>query len=212
MLETKAQIQQLVPQVADKELSVLASYYTAYANYRLSSIFEDMEKEQQEDYLNTSIEQLEQVTEEAPEFAEGWALLGNCYGMKAKGMISGMRYGPKSERTIDRARELAPDNPRVAMIYGISLLYKPGMFGGSVKKAVDTFKKAGRYFEEWSPQNSLYPEWGKAENYAWMAQAYIEQDRLADAREAYQTSLQVDPDYYWVKEILLPELINEMDD
>lgn len=208
LIETKKRIEELVPQKHDTK--VLANYYAAYADYRLSSIFEDIKEEQKNKYLDASIKKLEQVTDIAPDFAEGWALLGNCYGMKATGMISGMRYGPKSERAIDKALKLAPKNPRVTMIHGISLMYKPGMFGGSVEKAIQEFQKASDYFKEWNSQNKLHPEWGKAENYAWLAQAYIKQDKLPQAKDAYQASLHIDPDYYWVKDVLLPELEDKM--
>ncbi|MDR8392553.1 hypothetical protein NC796_15465 [Aliifodinibius sp. S!AR15-10] len=197
--------------IPNHEYSMLANYYIAYANYRLSSLFSDIPEDRKEQYLNASIKKLEKVTEMDPTFAEGWALLGNCYGMKATGMISGMRYGPKSENAIKKALALVPQNPRVTMINGISLMYKPAMFGGSIEKAIKTFKKARDYFGQWSSSSEPYPDWGEAENYAWLAQAYIEQERLALAKEAYQTALQIDPDYYWVKEVLLPELQQKME-
>lgn len=185
---------------------MLATYYLAYSNYRLSSLFEDMPEDKKNEYLNTAISQLEKVTEMAPNFAEGWALLGNCYGMKATGMFSAMRYGPKSEEAIDKALELAANNPRVEMINGIGLMYKPALFGGSNQKAIAAFKDAGKYYRQWQPESALHPDWGHAENYAWLAQAYLEEDQPQKAREAYKQALRIDPDYYWVKQILLPEL------
>lgn len=193
-----------------KEQAMLARYYIGYADYRLSSIFEDMNEDQKRTYLDSAIKNLQTVTEMAPDFAEGWALLGNCYGMKATGVFSAVRYGPKSEDAINRALELAPQNPRVVMMNGISLMHKPGMFGGSVEKAINEFKEAAELFKEYDPPSNLHPDWGTAENYAWMAQAYIQQGELQQAKLAYQSALHIDPDYYWVQDVLLPELKQEM--
>lgn len=181
-------------------------YYAGYAGYRLGSLFEDMNKDQKEKYLDEAITYLEETTRLAPEFAEAWALLGSCYGMKATGLFSGMKYGPRSDRAIGRALELAPENPRAVMINGIGLMFKPAMFGGSVSKAVGEFRKAGGYFRDWISPGPLYPDWGEAENFAWMAQAHIRLEQLREARKAYGQALDVDPDYFWVKQVLLPEL------
>lgn len=206
LIQAKEGLEELSGQ---RQHTMLVTYYLAYANYRLSSLFEDMPKDQKNRYLDTAISHLEKVTEMAPNFAEGWALLGNCYGMKASGMFSAMRYGPKSQDAIDKALELAEDNPRVEMINGIGLMYKPALFGGSNQKAIAAFKEAGRYYQQWQPESELHPDWGFAENYAWLAQAYLKEDQPQEAMEAYNQALKIDPDYYWVKEILLPELKEE---
>ncbi|MDZ7693780.1 MAG: hypothetical protein U5K69_22120 [Balneolaceae bacterium] len=101
-----------------------------------------------------------------------------------------MRYGPKSENAIEKALQLAPKNPRVEMINGIGLLYKPGLFGGSNEKAIAAFKDAGQYFKQWKSTSELYPQWGYAENYAWLAQAYLEEDQPKKAKEAYHQALE----------------------
>ncbi len=89
-------------------------------------------------------------------------------------------------------------------------MHKPGMFGGSVEKAIQEFKEAASLYKQQDPASELHPDWGQAENYAWMAQAYIEQDNLQQARQAYESALEVNPDYYWVKDVLLPELKQQM--
>ena len=202
--------QQLESLTGRENYGYLAKYYLAYTNYRLISLFNDMGKEKKERLLNESISILESVVEQKPGFAEAWALLGNCYGMKANGVFSAMKYGPKSEKAIDKALQLEPNNPRANMIYAVSLMYKPGMFGGSVDKAISRFRQAGELYNTWQPESKITPEWGHAENYAWLAEAYLEQGNRQQARDCYRQALEVDPDYYWVKEILLPELDRKM--
>lgn len=188
------------------EIKKLAHYYIGYADYRLGSIFEEIEKDQKQSYINEAIEHLEEATEIAPDFAEGWALLGNCYGIKATGFFSGMKYGPKSEKAIDRALSLSPENPRVLTIYGISLMHKPAIVGGSTQKAIEVFKRAATFYSKPKIQAEIYPDWGHVENYAWLAQAYIRSEQYEEALKTYRKALEINPDYYWVKEVLLPAL------
>ncbi len=190
----------------NEQYKVQSLYYMAYAEYRLSSLFSEMNDNEKENLLDSSIKKLKNVVELNPGYAEGWALLGNCYGMKATGMISGMRYGPKSERAIEKALNLAPENPRINLIYGISLFYKPGIFGGSNEKAMNTFRQTADLFKEYKNEDQLSPGWGEAENYAWLAQTYLKKEDFQQARAAYKKALSIEPDYYWIKEILLPEL------
>jgi len=195
---------------ADPEIRKLAHYYIGYASYRLSSAFNEIGEEEAKRHLNEAVRHLERAVEMDEDFAEAVALLGNCYGMKATGFFTGMKYGPKSQRSLDRAMELAPENPRVRLLYGISFMFKPAMFGGSLERAVEEMKRAADLFNENSgTDHELYPGWGSAEVYAWLGQACERAEDFELAEQYYKQALAVDPDYYWVKEILLPELNEE---
>ena len=50
------------------------------------------------------------------------------------------------------------------------------------------------------------PAWGKAEAYVWLGQVFQKQNRLAEARAAYNSALTVERDYPWVIYSLLPSL------
>lgn len=190
----------------DPEIRKLAYYYMGYSAYRLGSAFYGMDEKTADRYRDEAIRHLEKATEIDGRFAEAVALLGNCYGMKATGFFSGMKYGPKSQRELDKAIELAPDNPRVRLIYGISFMFKPSVFGGSLERAIEEMEKAAALFADRTAGNELYPEWGRAEVYAWLGQACERNDDFSRAEQYYRRALEVDDDYYWVKEILLPEL------
>jgi tetratricopeptide (TPR) repeat protein len=145
------------------------------------------------------------------DFAEAQAMLGSCYGMKATGIFSGMKYGPKSDKAMKRAKELAPDNPRVVLLDAIGTFFKPSMFGGSVEGAVEGFQRAVELFENWQPPNAYAPRWGDAEVYAWLGQGYEEAGDYEKAKEAYQQALKIKPGYPWVENLLLPELAQKLD-
>jgi len=191
---------------SDKELKALAHYYMGYADYRLHTLPVELSDKQKKEHLDEAVRLLEKTIELKPDFAEAHALLSAVYGMKATGIISGMKYGPKADKQIKIAREQSPENPRITLIDGISLYYKPGMFGGSVEKAAEQFEKAIQQFQTFEPENKLMPEWGYIEVYAWLGQAQKEQKNYQEARKAYRKALEIDPDYGWVKHALLPEL------
>src|SRR5699024_10738399 len=159
-------------------------YYMGYADYRLNTQFSDVKEDQKEKFLDEAVKYLEEAVRLDPDFADARALLASVYGLKATGIFSGMKYGPKSNSAIENALETAPDNPRVHMINAIGLLKKPSMFGGSTEGAIKEFKKAAELFESFEPANKMMPDWGHAENYAWLGQAYEQNDQLKKAKTA----------------------------
>ncbi|PAU93693.1 hypothetical protein CK503_11115 [Aliifodinibius salipaludis] len=193
-------------QTGDPEIKKFAYYYRGYSNYRLQNSFPKINEDQQEEYLDEATIMFEKAVEMDPKFAEGYAMLGSCYGMKASGFFSGMKYGPKSDNAMGKAKELAPENPRVVMLDAIGKLYKPSMFGGSTEGAIEGFKRAAELFEDWQTPNRYAPRWGEAEVYAWLGQGYVQAEKYEEARQAYEKALKVKPGYPWVENVLIPEL------
>ncbi len=205
LIEVNTKLQSL-SQTADSEVKKYAYYYRGYSNYRLQNSFPQIDEDQQEKYLDQAVAMFEKAVEVDPKFAEAYAMLGSCYGMKASGFFSGMKYGPKSDNAMSKARELAPDNPRVVMLDAIGKLYKPSMFGGSTEGAIDGFTRAAELFEDWQAPNRYAPRWGDAEVYAWLGQGYVQAEKYDEARTAYRKALDVKPGYPWVQNVLLPKL------
>lgn len=210
LVETDAELAMLA-ESDDTQIRKYALYYRGYSNYRLYSSIPGISEEQKEKYLDKAIEMFEEAVEVDPEFAEAQAMLGSCYGQKADGIFSGMKYGPKSDETMKRAKKMAPDNPRVVMLDAVGTLFKPSMFGGSIEGAIKGFRRAIEVFDNWQPPNAFAPRWGSAEVYAWLGQAYAMDNQYEKAREAYQKALEVKPGYPWVKNVLLPELNKKTD-
>ncbi len=191
----------------ERDLRAQAHYFIGLAGYRLRTLPSELDKKQKEQYLDEAIDHLEKAIELKNDFAEAHALLSGSYGMKASGgMFAGMKYGPKSNKQIDKALELAPDNPRVLMLDGTGLLFTPSMFGGDTEKAVTQFQKAAKQFEKFTPEDPTMPHWGRVEVYAWLGQAYEEEGQYEEAMQAYEKALELDPEYGWVKYYLLPKL------
>ncbi len=179
-------------------------YALAYADYRLAFLSERGTDERKR-YLEEAEAELEKVREERPSDAEAHALYATVNGNLITGMWSGMRRGPRADEAFERARKLAPENPRVAMQEGVSRLFRPGFAGGGVDKAVKDLTRALELFAM-EPPDSPWPNWGRAEIHAWLGLALTTKKDYAGARAHLEKALGLEPEYAWVKETLLPEL------
>jgi tetratricopeptide (TPR) repeat protein len=191
------------------EWQALVEYYLGYADYRLGVVVHRMDKERSIVYLDSAVEHLEKAIEKQSDFADAHALLSSCYGMKISfAPLKAIVLGPKSGREMERARKLSPDNPRVALLEAISTYNTPALFGGGKEKGLEAMKRAAELFERWNAPDSLLPDWGKAEVYAWIGLAHLDRNESILARKAFETALRINPDYGWVKYALLPKVIS----
>ncbi|MCS4175120.1 tetratricopeptide repeat protein [Salinibacter ruber] len=194
-------------QATGGDRAALAHYYAALADYRMSNRLPESDEDRRERVIEDAIGHLKRATEINGTMADAWALLSGCYGqMMGMNPMQGMSLGPKANEAMKRAKEHGPNNPRVWIIDGTSDFYTPGMFGGDKEKALTKFKKAARLAEQASPNDPLMPSWGHAEAHAWVGVAHMEAERYDPARTAFETALDLNPDYGWVEKVLLPKL------
>jgi Flp pilus assembly protein TadD len=130
-------------------------------------------------------------------------VVGQLIGVS--GIFAVTRLGPRTNRLMDEAVALGPDNPRVWMLKGISSIHKPRMFGGGLDNAERDLKKAIGLFPADSAR-APKPSWGHAEAWAWLGRVYADLKRVDDARAAYTRALEIEPGFDWVRHHLLPAL------
>jgi tetratricopeptide (TPR) repeat protein len=125
--------------------------------------------------------------------ADAHSLLADLYGRKislGNGMFAGPRFGPKVNEENKRAMALDDKNPRVWASAGRQYLMTPKTFGGDTSKAIDSFKK------------SLALDPNQDETWVWLAKAYEKQSDKANAHDAIQHALQLNPQNPWAQETL----------
>jgi tetratricopeptide (TPR) repeat protein len=185
----------------------LAHYYVGLADYRLNNQVSDEAEEKREQILGHATDHLKQATTLDEDMADAWALLTGVYGQRmGLNPMQGMLLGSDAGSAIERAKKLDPDNPRVWIIDGTQDFFTPSLFGGDKERALRKFKKAAQLAQQESIDDPLRPSWGHAESYAWIGIAHMQAERSEKARDAFQNALDVNPDYGWVKSVLLPEL------
>src|SRR5574344_470906 len=112
----------------------------------------------------------------------------------------------KSIEFVDKAMELAPGNPMVVSLKGNVDFYRPGIVGGSKKRALFNFEKAVKLFEE---KNQTVNNWNYIATVLAMAQAY---ERIGEKEKAILTCekiLKAAPNFTYVKEVYYPRLKKE---
>ncbi len=196
--------------LADTSLTTWGHYYIALADYRIADHLLAAGEENKgaaSEHLKATVEHLQKATEINPQAAEAYALLSSAYGRQiGLNPIKGMTLGRKARKSLKKAAQLAPDNPRVVLCTAISDFNTPGMFGGSKEKGLQGFRRAAELFAQEEPTDPIHPVWGHSRTYAWLGLAYQDRGELAPARAAFAKALAINPDFSWVKNVLLPEL------
>ena len=196
--------------LADTALAAWGHYYIALADYRIADYLLAAGEENKgaaAEHLKTAVDHLQKATEIDPQAAEAYALLSSAYGRQiGLDPIKGMTLGRKAQKSLKKAVQLAPDNPRVALCAAIRDFNTPGMFGGSKEKGLQGFQRAAELFAQEEPIDPIQPAWGHSRTYAWIGLAYQDRGELAPARAAFAKALAINPHFSWVKNVLLPEL------
>lgn len=194
-------------QTIEPSKKAAALYFIGYANYSLVNL--PSEKESKEQNTDAGVAALEEAVKLEPAFADAHGLLGSLYGQKAAGgMMAGMKYGQKSTASLERASLLSPENPRILMLRGIGLYYTPAMWGGDKQKALTNLQRACECAEKGAcaAKEATMPDWGHADVFATKGMMFADQDDKENAKAAYDRAVQLQPNYSWVKNVLLPKL------
>lgn len=111
--------------------------------------------------------------------------------------------GPKSVSSAKTAMRLDPQNPMGYVQYANALYFRPAIFGGSKKEAIDYYRQA-RILMENQPEN-IRQNWNYLNLMVLLARAYEETNQLPEAGECYEHILKVEPGFFWVKNELYPQ-------
>ena len=183
----------------------LAKYYLAYNQYRLLLMPTKNGKDNLFDtYYEQAVENAKTVARQNELKPEANILLSALYMMQlSKNQAEAPTISAKIYKLLGQAQSNNPQNPRIYLVKGIMLFHTPKMFGGSVEKALTNFKKAARLFES-SKQG--FVDWGYLETLAWEGQSLQRLKKYSEAESVYKKSLKIEPEFKWVKYVLLPNL------
>jgi tetratricopeptide (TPR) repeat protein len=183
----------------------LIRYTIAYGEVRMA--FSDkLSAAEQTAALSDAEAQLNQALKADPQFGEGYGLLAQVYGIQiAKNPDQAATLGPSTGEAIQRAFELAPDSPRVAIIRAQSLLHTPAEYGGDPKLAEAELRRALAIFAK-EPANAAWPNWGRFDAHAWLGQTLAARGDTEGARAEYKAALDIAPGNGWVKYVLMAQL------
>lgn len=169
-----------------------AQYRVALACSYLAEIsLELRDKEQAKRMAQTGIDAAERAIAINGKKAEYYRVLGTLCGQAAPAsLLSAFSYGKRAREAIDKALEIDPKSAQAYMARGVGNYYLPDALGGGAAIAIPDFRKAA----------ALDP--ASAEVYLWLGLALRKEHHNAEARQAFEKSLQLDPARIWVKQQL----------
>ncbi|GBD91745.1 hypothetical protein BMS3Abin04_02477 [bacterium BMS3Abin04] len=185
-----------------------AKYYLAYNQYRLLVISSTNKSDELfDDFFDSAVQNAESIRDKKDFKSEAKALLAAVYMMRlAKDPSEAPAISSKIYNLLGQAQEYDSLNPRVYLVKGIMLFHTPKMFGGSAQKAITNFGKALSLYKR---DNKGVIRWGYLEALAWKGQALTKLQRLNEAEEVYNGALKAEPEFSWVKYVLLPALLKQ---
>jgi tetratricopeptide (TPR) repeat protein len=181
------------------------NYYLGYIDWRASSLaFMAEGATGMVALLDEAATHLKAALDAAPAFTEARLLLVMAHGgvvnndpRRAGGLM------PELRSNITTVFAEAPDNPRVKFLKAFLGFYAPGRSRADKDAALADWRRAAESFPQRPPANE--PEWGRAEVWAWLGGTLLSDGKPAQAREAVQRALQDRKDFWWAREIALPQ-------
>jgi hypothetical protein len=205
--------EEIVPLAGDATDGYLVRYWAGYASWRvaLNGASHGMSSDELRGNLERAAADFDAATALRPDFADGYAAAASVNGwltaFHREDPDVFREYVARSGRNLARAKELAPDNPRVLWVAGGDFLFKPPQWGGSTERAIEIYVRAADVAAAPQPDSPL-PDWGKPEALMSLAYAHMNQkapDLVAAEKEA-RAALRLQPQWSYVKDVLLPQI------
>lgn len=144
----------------------LPLYYASFAYIMIS--FQEPDNAKKDTYLDQAQKYLDLAKAIDPNESELYMLQGFLYPSRINvdPMNRGMLYIGDMNKSLDKALELNPDNPRVYYLRATIMHHTPEAYGGGAAKALPLYETAIEKFGIFKPKSAIYPNWGKELNEA----------------------------------------------
>ena len=142
----------------------LPLYYASFAYILIS--FRETENAKKDQYLDQAQKYLDQAMAIDPNESELHMLQGFLYPSRINidPMTRGIALVAVMNKSLDKALELNPDNPRVFYLRATMTFHTPEAYGGGAAKALPLFQVADEKFRIFKPKTTISPNWGKEMN------------------------------------------------
>ncbi|MBT1700672.1 tetratricopeptide repeat protein [Fulvivirgaceae bacterium PWU4] len=172
----------------------------------LTATQRDRDEDLFDDYVEETEANLETLIDRNKNSGEPRALLAALYGMRMSySPMKGMFLGAKSESLMDQALKRSPASPLVWKLHANAKFFTPETWGGDLKEAITAYEKAVALYE--SAPDKGKDNWFYIDTLAFLGKAYEKNNQNAKAIEVYKKALSAEPDYQWVKSVLLPRVM-----
>ena len=187
------------------EKSSKARFGVALAQFGLlSSTMRWQNEDLFDEYYKDTEKNLEEIIEADKKWAEPYALLSAIYGLKmGYSPLQAMFLGGKSNNLIEKAKKLDPTSPLAWKVLANAKFFTPTAFGGDIDESIEAYEKCIALYE--ARPELLKQNWMYLDALAFMGQAYMKNGDAGKAIAVYEKALAAEPEFGWVKFVLLPK-------
>ena len=161
-IETALLLKNNFERIADVEKGEwIPQYYAAMANATLS--MREKDTQLREEIVNKAEAYINRADSLEPDNSEINVVKAmTVYSrITVSPMERFMNLKPLADKYMARAEELNPENPRVYLQKGVIMMFTPEMMGGGKSKALPLILTAIEKFDQFEPESSIHPNWGK---------------------------------------------------
>lgn len=177
----------------------LARY--GYIGYNLGKDNEEPAKE----HISLAEEQIDKLTGSDTYESSAYALQAAFYAYRiSMAPWRAVFWGRRSMNLIDKAIETDPENPAGWIEHGNAMYYAPPAVGGSKKEAIKSYRRAIELLE--TDMKKIH-RWLYLNTLVGLAKSYRETGNRPMAVITLRKALEFEPEFKWVKERLLPEML-----
>lgn len=197
-------------------LEPLKATYAGYGEWKLAELLRVPDAGAAADAARNCTSQLERAMEREPERAILAAMLSLCQRLvsELEGTVRAPLAATRSRQNLERARKLAPRDPRVLLIAGINDYEQRRASRESLEPSRKQLLAATAAFEGGYPTggatdvfaNAL--DWGQPEAWALLGRIHLEMGDPVAARDALERALILVEDYREVR-LLLQEITGQ---
>ena len=205
--------EEVLPLAGDPALGYLAHYWAGFASWRIAinGANQGMSIPDLIANLERAAANFEASIRLKDDFADGYAAAASVNGwLGAFDMRNNPSETPERIKKfwslLARATELEPDNPRVLWVKAVPLLVLPPDKGGNLNGAIELYRRMDEVSQATSDADSPLPDWGKPEALMSLAFAHLQQSDLTSAREEAQAALRLQPEWSYVRDVLIPQI------
>ena len=176
--------------------SASKSYYAGLANYRLTQLMLAKDRIRAKETAAECVHSLDRALKINKDFADALALQSACLDMLTT--LEAWRTpfaASKSGAQIEKARHLAPRNPRVLLLDAVAVYDRLKGSAAEKDRALNGFRKATAAFEVERQEAEHAPGWGAAEAYVYLGRCYLDRGATLDARDALERALLIAPEF-----------------
>lgn len=170
----------------------------------LASTMRNQDEDLFDEYYDSIEDELKVIMEAEPKWGEPYSLLSSVYGLKMSySPMQGIFLGAKSGSLSEKGAKLSPKSPLVWKVIANAKLFTPEMWGGDINESIEAFEKCVQLYE--TDPAGLKFNWMYLDALAFMGQAYVKNGDTGKAISAYEKALKAEPEFGWVKHVLLPQ-------